>query len=132
MCSKYVLATLILSTLFYFGHSIKCWNCRSDIDPHCGSVFNNATLSIYDCNLDRPFEGKSTRCQIMKRKVDGVWIYFRNCAPPDDPKYDSYRAECSSSNAECFTCEGRDGCNASSQLRWSPWFMMCLLPLLRR
>jgi hypothetical protein len=36
----------------FSGYSIKCWVCRSDVDPKCNDPFDNSTLPITDCSKE--------------------------------------------------------------------------------
>lgn len=53
------------------GHCIKCWDCRSDNDPKCADPFDNTTVPITDCSLEKidHLEGvKATMCRKVRQK----------------------------------------------------------------
>lgn len=51
--------------------SIKCWDCRSDIDPKCADPFDNTTFAITDCStrkLEHLPGVRATMCRKMRQK----------------------------------------------------------------
>lgn len=107
--SKYLLATLILSTSFvgsFFADAIKCYVCQSNIDPKCADPFDNFTLPITDCDAypradlvtKTDFEAVEEKsfflfsgsappvkplmanlCRKIRQKVNGEWRTIRGC-----------------------------------------------------
>jgi len=122
-----------LALLFLFvqqGLSIKCWECRSDVDPKCADPFDNSTIGFNDCEQKRIPEhlkdiGKPKMCRKIRQKVGGVWKYFRTCAFLGEPGIEGDERFClmrtGSFNIfmEYCTCNSKDGCNAGTNLRGS-------------
>ncbi|XP_072375927.1 UPAR/Ly6 domain-containing protein crok-like isoform X2 [Diabrotica undecimpunctata] len=81
---------LFLGLFFTFfvkdGTAIKCWDCRSDVNPDCGDEFNNKTLSITDCNYLRPgfdvtdIPLQTSTCMKIIQTINGQKIIIRSCA----------------------------------------------------
>ncbi|KAF5291540.1 hypothetical protein FQR65_LT01853 [Abscondita terminalis] len=134
---------LSITLIYGIGHTvdaIKCWECRSDVDPHCADPFDNSTFPIMECKLARSklFVGvESTMCQKIKRKEDGVWKVIRKCAFAGEVGTETWdgmstpRYEPNNVYSEYYTCKNRDGCNTSVKVFATLWSMVLLvIPLI--
>ncbi|XP_013780410.1 uncharacterized protein LOC106464798 [Limulus polyphemus] len=106
--------------------AIKCWRCRSDLDPRCADPFDNTSLPITDCSV-YSFEHlpgmKATMCRKMRQKVYGQWRYIRSCAflgsPGEGTGDESYclmRTGTFDVFVETCTCNSKDGCNSATSV----------------
>lgn len=129
-----IASCIVVLVFIQQAFSIKCWDCRSDIDPKCADPFDNTTFAITDCStrtLDHLPGQKATMCRKMRQKVDGVWKYVRSCAFLGEPGIGGDERFCLMRTGtynifmEYCTCNTKDGCNTSSRLSFSP-----LLPIL--
>lgn len=62
--------------LSFLASAIKCWVCRSDLDPRCVDPFDNTTLPIYDCaveHLEHLPGVKATMCRKIRQKGDNTF-----------------------------------------------------------
>ncbi|XP_018578082.1 uncharacterized protein LOC108916338 [Anoplophora glabripennis] len=126
--------TCLTSVVIFFvlvqeGLSIKCWDCRSDVDPKCSDPFDNTTFAITDCSKATRLETyplvQATMCRKMRQKVNGVWKYIRSCAYLGEPGIKGDERFCLMRTGtynifmEYCTCNTKDGCNISSHLKSS-------------
>ncbi|EEB17544.1 conserved hypothetical protein [Pediculus humanus corporis] len=91
--------------------SIKCWVCRSDVDPKCKDPFDNSSFPITDCRQEPDLPHlpgvRPTMCRKIRQKVNGEWRYYRSCAYLGEPgTYNIFMEFC--------TCNSKDGCNTAS------------------
>ncbi|CAG9863462.1 unnamed protein product [Phyllotreta striolata] len=127
-----------LAVLIQSSYSIKCWDCRSDADPKCSDPFDNTTFAITDCatlkELDYLKGVLPTMCRKIRQKVHGVWKYIRSCAYLGEPgiagdeRFCLMRTGTYNIFMEYCTCNTKDGCNTSSNLRISSgliWGTIC-------
>ncbi|KAK9885378.1 hypothetical protein WA026_010876 [Henosepilachna vigintioctopunctata] len=139
-----ILSSMCLVSIFFSlnfiqeGNSIKCWDCRSDIDPKCSDPFENKTFAITDCStqsLSHLPGQKSTMCRKMRQKVNGVWKYVRSCAFLGEPGIGKDERFCLMRTGtynifmEYCTCNTKDGCNTSSTMVTYP-LLFSLLALI--
>ncbi|CAM1331949.1 Uncharacterised protein g10724 [Pycnogonum litorale] len=79
------LILLLIVTLINPAVSMKCFHCRSDIDPDCSDPFDNRTTILTNCdyvNLESKI-GIATSCVKITKKVDGAQkFYMRRCGWP--------------------------------------------------
>ncbi|CAH0564145.1 unnamed protein product [Brassicogethes aeneus] len=125
---KVVCVTSVILLFFVVkeSNSIKCWDCRSDIDPKCSDPFENKSFAITDCNtlgnLDTYPNVRPTLCRKIRQKVHGVWKYVRSCAYLGEPGIQGDERFCLMRTGtynifmEYCTCNTKDGCNTSSQM----------------
>ncbi|KAG5887776.1 hypothetical protein JTB14_035123 [Gonioctena quinquepunctata] len=121
-----LLLCILFSSFILEGLSIKCWICRSDLDPDCGDPYNNRTLAISDCKYVSDYgRAEPTRCRKEVKNENGNVTIFRSCghrADLDlmgDETFCRKGPELNSSSVEVCTCNDKDGCNASSVVRIS-------------
>ncbi|XP_076334936.1 UPAR/Ly6 domain-containing protein crok-like [Tachypleus tridentatus] len=120
-----LLATLVFLTLSGIEVlAIKCWRCRSDLDPRCADPFDNTSFPITDCSVYslEHFPGlKAAMCRKTRQKVYGQWRYIRSCAflgsPGEgtgDETYCLMRTGTFDVFVETCTCNSKEGCNSAT------------------
>ncbi|XP_044758742.1 uncharacterized protein LOC123316630 [Coccinella septempunctata] len=134
------LASVIVVLVFIQqAFSIKCWDCRSDIDPKCADPFDNTTFAITDCStrkLEHLPGVRATMCRKMRQKVNGVWKYVRSCAFLGEPGIGGDERFCLMRTGtynifmEYCTCNTKDGCNTSSKMLFSPLLLVLIFAVL--
>lgn len=115
---------VFIMCLLHQAESIKCWVCRSDLDPRCVDPFDNTTLPIYDCAVERLShipDVRATMCRKVRQKVYGNWRFIRSCAFLGSPgegtgneNYCTMRTGTYNVFVETCTCNSKDGCNAAT------------------
>lgn len=70
----------------FIAYGIKCWVCRSNVDPKCADPFDNTTLPIQDCNeyYLQHLKGKLDSFVNLKAFILWKWFY-RSIANPLEP-----------------------------------------------
>ncbi|KAK5641900.1 hypothetical protein RI129_010447 [Pyrocoelia pectoralis] len=128
-----LITTLILIISTQISNTIKCWDCRSDIDPRCSDPFDNKTFSMTFCPTVKSnflVGMEATLCRKIRQKVNGVWKYFRSCAFLGEPgiagdeRFCLMRTGTYNIFMEYCTCNSKDGCNTSSTLKISSLLMI--------
>ncbi|XP_015605886.1 uncharacterized protein LOC107272845 [Cephus cinctus] len=134
-----LLAVFALLICVEQGLCIKCWECRSDLDPKCADPFDNSTVSLADCKEKKELSHmpgvKSTICRKIRQKVNGEWRYFRDCAYVGEPgiagdeRFCLMRTGTYNIFIEYCTCNSKDGCNSASHLgqSWIAWTLSSIL-----
>ncbi|KAF2897390.1 hypothetical protein ILUMI_08782 [Ignelater luminosus] len=128
---KYLLliTVVIIFIAVQSAYAIKCWDCRSDIDPRCADPFDNRTFSMTYCpdfKSDFLIGLEATLCRKIRQKVNGVWKYFRSCAFLGEPGIEGDERFCLMRTGtynifmEYCTCNSKDGCNSSNNISLSP------------
>ncbi|KAB0794219.1 hypothetical protein PPYR_13848 [Photinus pyralis] len=134
-----LITALILIFTTQLSRTIKCWDCRSDIDPRCADPFDNRTFSMTFCPSveSQFFVGmEATLCRKIRQKVHGVWKYFRSCAFLGEPgiagdeRFCLMRTGTYNIFMEYCTCNSKDGCNSSSRLKMSSLLIVLVLPII--
>ncbi|KAK6627808.1 hypothetical protein RUM44_010287 [Polyplax serrata] len=105
---------------------IKCWVCRSDVDPKCKDPFDNSSFPITDCRQEPELAHlpgiRPTMCRKIRQKVNGEWRYYRSCAYLGEPGIENDERFCLMRTGtynifmEYCTCNSKDGCNSGSSI----------------
>uniref|UniRef100_A0A6P7GEU1 Uncharacterized protein LOC114337281 isoform X2 n=1 Tax=Diabrotica virgifera virgifera TaxID=50390 RepID=A0A6P7GEU1_DIAVI len=100
---------LFLGLFFTFfvedGTSIKCYDCRSDVDSRCGEDFDKEIPALVNCNLRYNEIGQVVHqdissCVKIIQTINGQKIILRTCK---ESKWNSHNES---------TCEDREKHNA--------------------
>ncbi|KAF5291539.1 hypothetical protein FQR65_LT01852 [Abscondita terminalis] len=127
-----ILPITLIYGIVHVADAMYCWECQSDTDPRCADPFDNRTFTIRDCSVvvgvaKRAIEMRSTMCQKIKRKEDGVWKVIRKCAYGGDVGTHEWNGmsppEYGPNNlyTEYYNCQSRDGCNTSIKVFATLW-----------
>ncbi|KAF0759726.1 Uncharacterized protein FWK35_00014561 [Aphis craccivora] len=107
---------------------LMCWHCDSLHDPKCIDPFDNHSMPMKDCKLEKldTYPGvRGTMCRKIRQKVYGKWRYYRSCAFLGEPgiggdeRYCLMRTGTHNIFTEYCTCNSRDGCNGASNFSFS-------------
>jgi len=76
----------ILLYLATISDSIRCYECRSDIQANCGDPFYTGNIAVKECN-DFSAVDTTAMCFKASQYVAGTYITVRGCAPFDSQTF---------------------------------------------
>ncbi|XP_072387234.1 UPAR/Ly6 domain-containing protein crok-like [Diabrotica undecimpunctata] len=109
---KIVLFLCLFFTFFVKdGTSIKCYDCRSDVDSRCGDDFNNEIPALVNCNFRYNEIGavmlqNISTCVKIIQTINGKKIIIRTC------KDSAMSIDHINSDGNQTTCVDKDKYNA--------------------
>ncbi|XP_062546510.1 uncharacterized protein LOC134212548 [Armigeres subalbatus] len=139
---EFTVGIVLIGVLIHTTSGIKCWECRSDLDPKCSDPFDNTSVPLSDCSrksLAHLSEVRATLCRKVRQKVNGEWRYIRSCAFIGEPgiggdeRYCLMRSGTFNIFVEYCTCNSKDGCNSAldkvplSHLLVSSFILCCFI-----
>ncbi|CAH1098478.1 unnamed protein product [Psylliodes chrysocephalus] len=151
----FIFITLFLTISVDKGFSIKCWDCRSDLDPNCGDQFTNVSVVLSDCSLVSSYDWQGNEvdphtCLKIVQKGNGKTVTIRRCAflnefnntnngectwkeGTDFVALETCRPNecnvktCSSCSTEYCSCNSKDACNSSMNLNVSCYVKVSII-----
>lgn len=82
---KSSIIVLVMASVFKLTDSIRCFECRSDIQLNCGDPFFGGNVPATECTHIN--NNPSFMCFKASQYVGGTYITVRGCAPFDSETF---------------------------------------------